>query len=131
MAKCSQPAAPRRRELVRHTIDERRSSFVRDDSAFRAPETGGTSGSVAGFGRRFHIQRKELQELSWHRRRWRCARSVDGSSDAIVRLATSGFTKAEQVDKQYQFSMNPRGGVNLIDPQIQAVLAYVWSLSHK
>lgn len=56
---------------------------------------------------------------------------IDGSYDAIVRLVTSGFTKAEQVDKQYQFSMNPRGGVNLTDPQIQAVSAYVWSLSHK
>jgi len=56
---------------------------------------------------------------------------IDGSFDAIVKLVTTGFTKAEQVDKQYQFSMNPRGGVNLTDVQIQAVSAYVWSLSHK
>ena len=55
---------------------------------------------------------------------------IDGSFDAIVKLVTTGFTKAEQVDKQYQFSMNPRGGVNLTDVQIQAVSAYVWSLSH-
>ena len=56
---------------------------------------------------------------------------VDGSYDSIVKLVTTGFTKAEQVDKQYQFSMNPRGGVNLTDDQIRAVAAYVYSLSHK
>ena len=56
---------------------------------------------------------------------------IDGSYDSIVKLVTTGFTKAEQVDKQYQFSMNPRGGVNLTDDQIRAVAAYVYSLSHK
>lgn len=56
---------------------------------------------------------------------------IDGSYDAIVKLVTTGFTKPEQVDKQYQFSMNPRGGVNLSDDQIRAVAAYVYSLSHK
>ena len=56
---------------------------------------------------------------------------IDGSYDSIVRLVTTGFTKAEQVDKQYEFSMNPRGGINLSDENIRAVAAYVWSLSHK
>ena len=56
---------------------------------------------------------------------------IDGSYDAIVKLVTTGFTKAEQVDKQYQFSMNPRGGINLTDPKIRSVAAYVWSLSHR
>jgi cytochrome c5 len=56
---------------------------------------------------------------------------IDGSYDAIVNLVTTGFTKAEQVDKDYQFSMNPRGGVNLSDADIRAVAAYVYSLSHK
>jgi len=56
---------------------------------------------------------------------------IDGSYEAIVKLVTTGFTKAEQVDKQYRFSMNPRGGVNLTDEQIRAVAAYVYSLSHK
>jgi cytochrome c5 len=56
---------------------------------------------------------------------------IDGSYDAIVKLVTTGFTKAEQVDKQYQFSMNPRGGINLTDPQVRSVAAYVWSLSHR
>lgn len=55
---------------------------------------------------------------------------IDGSYAAIVRLVTTGFTKAEQVDPRYQFSMNPRGGVNLTDSEIRAVAAYVWSLSH-
>ncbi len=55
---------------------------------------------------------------------------IDGSYGAIVRLVTTGFTKAEQVDPKYQFSMNPRGGVNLTDDEIRAVAAYVWSLSH-
>jgi mono/diheme cytochrome c family protein len=54
---------------------------------------------------------------------------IDGSYDAIVSLVTTGFTKAEQKDPQYQFSMNPRGGGNLTDEQIRAVAAYAWSLS--
>src|SRR4051812_18414897 len=33
---------------------------------------------------------------------------IDGSYDAIVSLVTTGFTKAEQKDPQYQFTMNPR-----------------------
>ena len=56
---------------------------------------------------------------------------VDGSYDSIIKLVTTGFTKAEQVDAQYPFSMNPRGGVSLTDDQIRAVAAYVYSLSHK
>jgi mono/diheme cytochrome c family protein len=55
---------------------------------------------------------------------------IDGSYGAIVQLVTTGFTKAEQVDPKYQYSMNPRGGVNLTDDDIRAVAAYVWSLSH-
>jgi mono/diheme cytochrome c family protein len=55
---------------------------------------------------------------------------IDGSYDAIVRLVTTGFTKAEQVEPKYQFSMNPRGGTNLTDAEIRSVAAYVWSLSH-
>jgi cytochrome c oxidase cbb3-type subunit 3 len=56
---------------------------------------------------------------------------IDGSYDAIVSLVTTGFTKAEQKDPQYQFSMNPRGGTRLTDDEIKSVAAYVWSLSHK
>ena len=56
---------------------------------------------------------------------------IDGSYDAIVSLVTTGFTKAEQKDPQYQFTMNPRGGMRLTDDQIKAVAAYVWTLSHK
>jgi len=55
---------------------------------------------------------------------------ADGSYDSIVQLVTTGFTKAQQKDPQYQFTMNPRGGMNLTDDQIHAVGAYVWSLSH-
>jgi hypothetical protein len=55
---------------------------------------------------------------------------IDGSYDAIVRIVATGFTKAEQVDLKYEFSMNPRGGGNLSDADIRAVAAYVWSLSH-
>jgi len=56
---------------------------------------------------------------------------IDGSYDAIVALVTTGFTKAEQKDPQYQFTMNPRGGMRLTDDQIKAVAAYVWSISHR
>jgi mono/diheme cytochrome c family protein len=55
---------------------------------------------------------------------------VDGSYPAIVSLVTTGFTKAEQKDPQYRFSMNPRGGSKLTDEQVAAVAAYAWSLSH-
>ena len=55
---------------------------------------------------------------------------IDGSYDAIVRLVTTGFTKEEQKDSRYEFTMNPRGGSKLTDEQIRAVAAYVWSLSH-
>ena len=55
---------------------------------------------------------------------------VDGSYESIVKLVTTGFTKAEQKDPQYRFTMNPRGGMNFTDDQIRAVAAYVWSLSH-
>lgn len=55
---------------------------------------------------------------------------VDGSYPSIVNLVTTGFTKAEQKDPQYQFTMNPRGGMQFTDDQIHAVAAYVWSLSH-
>src|SRR4051812_20317534 len=53
---------------------------------------------------------------------------IDGSYPAIVKLVTTGFTKSEQVEKTFPFSMNPRGGVNLTDVEINAVAAYVWSL---
>jgi mono/diheme cytochrome c family protein len=56
---------------------------------------------------------------------------ISGSYDEIVKLVTNGFTKAEQRETQYRFTMNPRGGVQLSDAQIRNVAAYVWSLSHK
>ncbi|MGH7620656.1 MAG: c-type cytochrome [Gemmatimonadaceae bacterium] len=55
---------------------------------------------------------------------------IDGSYAAIVGIVTTGFTKAQQIDPKYRFSMNPRGGVNLTDDEIRSVAAYVWSLSH-
>ena len=55
---------------------------------------------------------------------------IDGSYESIIALVTTGFTKPEQKDPQYQFTMNPRGGVRLTDEQIKSVAAYVWSLSH-
>ena len=55
---------------------------------------------------------------------------IDGSYDAIVGLVTTGFTKAQQKDPKYQFTMNPRGGMKFTDDEIKAVAAYVWSLSH-
>jgi cytochrome c553 len=54
---------------------------------------------------------------------------IDGSYPAIVNLVTTGFTKADQKDPQYPFTMNPRGGSHLTDDQIAAVAAYVWTLS--
>jgi hypothetical protein len=44
---------------------------------------------------------------------------------------TTGFTKGEQKDPQYQFTMNPRGGMHLTDEQIHDVAAYFWTLSPK
>jgi mono/diheme cytochrome c family protein len=54
---------------------------------------------------------------------------IQRSYPAIVNLVTTGFTKAEQRDARYQFTMNPRGGTSLSDAEIRAVAAYVWSIS--
>ena len=54
---------------------------------------------------------------------------ISRSYPAIVDLVTRGFTKAEQRDPRYQFTMNPRGGTSLSDAEIRAVAAYVWSIS--
>ncbi len=55
-----------------------------------------------------------------------------GSYEEIVALITTGVPAAAIKDTSHKNPMNPRGGrANLSDPQIKAVAAYVWTLSHK
>lgn len=53
-----------------------------------------------------------------------------GDFDAIVATITTGVPRANIKDPTRRFQMNPRGGpMNLTDAQVQAIAAYVWSIS--
>lgn len=55
-----------------------------------------------------------------------------GSFDEIVKIITEGVAQAAIKDPTHKFAMRPRGGpMNLTDPQVKAVAAYVWTLTHK
>lgn len=55
-----------------------------------------------------------------------------GTFEEIVRIVTEGVPQAAIKDSSHRFAMRPRGGnMNLTDPQVQAVAAYVWTLTHK
>lgn len=55
-----------------------------------------------------------------------------GSFDEIVGIIVSGVPKEKIKDPTHPNPMGARGGrMALTDPQIQAVAAYVWTLSHK
>jgi len=54
----------------------------------------------------------------------------DGSYEAIVATITNGVPRDKVKDASRRFPMGPRGGpMNLDDAQVQAVAAYVWSIS--
>jgi mono/diheme cytochrome c family protein len=56
----------------------------------------------------------------------------DGSFDEIVKIITEGVPQGAVKDPSHRFAMRGRGGnMNLTDAQVQAVAAYVWTLSHK
>lgn len=53
-----------------------------------------------------------------------------GSYAEIVGTITNGVPRAAIKDTTHRFPMNPRGGpMNLTDPQVKSVAAYVWSIS--
>jgi mono/diheme cytochrome c family protein len=55
-----------------------------------------------------------------------------GSYDEIVKIITEGVAQAAIKDPAHRFAMRARGGpMNLTDPQVQAIAAYVWTLTHK
>ncbi len=55
-----------------------------------------------------------------------------GSYDEIVKIITEGVPQAAIKNPAHKFNMRARGGpMNLTDPQVQAVAAYVWTLTHK
>ncbi|MBC7896968.1 MAG: cytochrome c [Cytophagaceae bacterium] len=55
-----------------------------------------------------------------------------GAYDEIVGIITSGVPATAIKDPTHKNPMGARGGrMNLTDPQIKAVAAYVYSLSHK
>jgi cytochrome c5 len=51
----------------------------------------------------------------------------DGSYTAIARIIRKGVMQP----KQYRGAMPPAGGAQLTDDQLNALAAYVWSLSHR
>jgi mono/diheme cytochrome c family protein len=54
----------------------------------------------------------------------------DGAFDAIVATITNGVPRTSIKDTTRRFPMNPRGGpMNLSDAQVQAVAAYVYTIS--
>lgn len=55
---------------------------------------------------------------------------ADGSVPALARVITTGVPRDSLRDPARRFAMNPRGGpMNLTDAQVNAVAAYVWSIS--
>ena len=55
-----------------------------------------------------------------------------GSYEEIVKIITDGVPQAAIKVPTHRFNMRARGGpMNLTDPQIKAVAAYVWTLTHK
>lgn len=55
-----------------------------------------------------------------------------GSYEEIVKVITEGVPATAIKVPAHKFAMRARGGpMNLTDPQVQAVAAYVWTLSHK
>lgn len=55
-----------------------------------------------------------------------------GNYDEIVQIITTGVPQTAIKDASHRFGMRARGGpANLTDTQVQAVAAYVWTLSHK
>ncbi len=55
---------------------------------------------------------------------------ADGSLPSLVRVITAGVPRDSLRDTSRRFPMNPRGGpMNLTDPQVSALAAYVWSIS--
>lgn len=51
---------------------------------------------------------------------------VDGSYESLVEVITEGVTEPVQ----YGAVMLPRGGSGISDEEVEAVAAYVWTLSH-
>jgi mono/diheme cytochrome c family protein len=55
-----------------------------------------------------------------------------GSYDELVKIITEGVPQSAIKDASHRFAMRPRGGnMNLTDAQVQAVAAYVWTLTHR
>lgn len=55
-----------------------------------------------------------------------------GSFDEIATIITTGVASESIKDASHKFAMRARGGpMNLTDPQVQAVAAYVYTLTHK
>jgi len=54
-----------------------------------------------------------------------------GRYEEIVKIITEGVAASAIKDPAHRFPMRARGGpMNLTDPQVQAVAAYVWTLTH-
>ncbi len=53
-----------------------------------------------------------------------------GTPAELAQLITAGVPREQLKDSSRRFPMNPRGGpMNLSEAQVQAIAAYVWSIS--
>lgn len=89
------------------------------DSIFHGLIAGGTCHTCHGADAKGTTLAPNLADSVWL--------NGDGSYQFIVRTVTTGVP----VPKKHPDAMPPKGGALLTDAQVQAVAAYVYSLSHK
>jgi mono/diheme cytochrome c family protein len=89
------------------------------DSIFHGQVAGGTCTACHGQDAKGTAVAPDLTDNQWI--------NGDGSYDFIVHTVTTGVPQP----KQHPAPMPPKGGATLSDQQVNAVAAYVYSLSHK
>ena len=88
------------------------------DKIFHGKAAGGTCFTCHGQNAKGTSLAPDLTDSKWL--------NTDGSQSGIASVVTSGVAKP----KEHQAGMPPMGGAKLSPDQIQAVAAYVYSLSH-
>ena len=88
------------------------------DKIFHGKAGGGTCFSCHGQDAKGTTLAPDLTDSKWL--------NTDGSQKGIQSIVTSGVAKP----KEHQAGMPPMGGAKLSPDQVQAVSAYVYSLSH-
>jgi mono/diheme cytochrome c family protein len=88
------------------------------DKIFHGRANGGTCFSCHGQNAKGTTLAPDLTDGKWI--------NTDGSREGIEKIVKNGVAKP----KEHQAPMPPMGGAKLTDAQVQAVAAYVFSLSH-